>query len=72
HASVGPGALVAAGGVVAERMRVQAGMLAAGVPVKERKRLEGSSARWSEMAVADYQELRARYLASGSLRAAQV
>ena len=66
HARVGRGAVVAAGGVVAERGQVAAGVLAAGVPVTERKRLSGSSARWSEVAVADYQELRARYLSSST------
>ena len=62
HARVGAGAVVAAGGVVAERMSVTAGMLAAGVPVTEKKRLSGSAARWPAMAIDDYQELRVRYL----------
>ncbi len=66
HARVGRRALVAAGGVVAERMQVAPQVLAAGVPVTERKQLSGSSARWSEMAVQDYQELRARYLGSSA------
>jgi carbonic anhydrase/acetyltransferase-like protein (isoleucine patch superfamily) len=66
HARVGAGAVVAAGGVVAERMSVTAGTLAAGVPVAEKKRLSGSAARWPEMAIADYQELRVRYL-SGAM-----
>jgi carbonic anhydrase/acetyltransferase-like protein (isoleucine patch superfamily) len=47
-------------------MSVAAGVLAAGVPVTPRKSLSGSAARWSEMAVEDYQELRRRYLASGA------
>jgi hypothetical protein len=47
-------------------MREAPGMLAAGVPVTERKALSGSAARWSEMAVEDYQELRRRYLAAGA------
>jgi carbonic anhydrase/acetyltransferase-like protein (isoleucine patch superfamily) len=67
HARVGRRAVVAAGGVVPERGQVAPEMLAAGVPVVEKKRLSGSSARWSEMAVQDYQELRARYLASSSV-----
>jgi carbonic anhydrase/acetyltransferase-like protein (isoleucine patch superfamily) len=67
HARVGRGAVVAAGGVVPERGQVEPGTLAAGVPVVEKKRLSGSSARWSEIAVQDYQELRARYLASSSV-----
>jgi carbonic anhydrase/acetyltransferase-like protein (isoleucine patch superfamily) len=72
HARVGAGAVVAAGGVVAERMRVAPGMLAAGVPVTEKKRLSGAAARWPEMAIEDYQELRVRYLrsaVSGGVRA---
>jgi carbonic anhydrase/acetyltransferase-like protein (isoleucine patch superfamily) len=66
HAHVGERSMVAAGGVVPERMSVAAGVLAAGVPVTERKALSGSAARWSEMAVEDYQELRRRYLAAGA------
>lgn len=66
HAHVGERTMIAAGGVVPERMHVAAGVLAAGVPVTERKALSGSAARWSEMAVEDYQELRRRYLASAT------
>jgi carbonic anhydrase/acetyltransferase-like protein (isoleucine patch superfamily) len=66
HARVGAGAVIAAGGVVADRMEVAPGMLAAGVPVTPKKELSGASARWPEMAAADYQELRERYL-SGSV-----
>jgi carbonic anhydrase/acetyltransferase-like protein (isoleucine patch superfamily) len=66
HARVGRRTMIAAGGVVPERMQVAPGVLAAGVPVSERKELSGSAARWSEMAVEDYQELRRRYLAAGT------
>ncbi len=66
HAHVGERTMIAAGGVVPERMTVGPGVLAAGVPVTERKALSGSAARWSEMAVEDYQDLRRRYLALGS------
>jgi carbonic anhydrase/acetyltransferase-like protein (isoleucine patch superfamily) len=66
HAHVGERTMIAAGGVVPERMRVAPGMLAAGVPVTERKELSGSAARWSDMAVEDYQQLRRRYLAAGA------
>ena len=66
HARVGEGTMIAAGGVVSERMQVAPGVLAAGVPVTERKPLSGSAARWSQMAVEDYQELRRRYLALGT------
>ena len=72
HALVGRGAVVAAGGVVPERAEVTAGMLAAGVPVKEKKRLSGSAARWAQTATDDYQELRQRYLRSSVLLSEQV
>jgi carbonic anhydrase/acetyltransferase-like protein (isoleucine patch superfamily) len=68
HARVGRRAVIAAGGVVPERAQVAPDVLAAGVPVTEKKQLSGSSARWSEIAVQDYQELRTRYLASSTLR----
>jgi carbonic anhydrase/acetyltransferase-like protein (isoleucine patch superfamily) len=66
HARVGERTMIAAGGVVPERMQVTPGVLAAGVPVTERKALSGAAARWSEMAVEDYQELRRRYLVAGT------
>jgi carbonic anhydrase/acetyltransferase-like protein (isoleucine patch superfamily) len=62
HARVGAGAVIAAGGVVAERMQVTPGMLAAGVPVQEKKELSGAALRWTQMATDDYQQLRTRYL----------
>jgi len=65
HARVGARAVIGAGGVVAERMEVAPGVLAAGVPVTEKKPLSGSAARWSDVAIEDYQELRRRYLANG-------
>lgn len=70
HARVGRGAVVGAGGVVPERAEVAAGVLAAGVPVVEKKKLSGSAARWAQMATEDYQELRQRYLRS-SLRGSE-
>lgn len=63
-ARVGQGAVVAAGGVVPERATVAPGMLAAGVPARERKQVSGSAARWARMATDDYQQLRQRYLRS--------
>jgi carbonic anhydrase/acetyltransferase-like protein (isoleucine patch superfamily) len=66
RAHVGERTMIAAGGVVPERMEVAAGVLAAGVPVTVRKPLSGSAARWADMAVGDYQELRRRYLASAT------
>lgn len=65
HARIGARAVIAAGGVVAERGHVAPGVLAAGVPATEKKPLSGSAARWSEMAVQDYQQLRRRYLTQG-------
>jgi carbonic anhydrase/acetyltransferase-like protein (isoleucine patch superfamily) len=62
HAHVGAGALVAAGTVVAERQSVAPGMMAAGVPARERKALSGSARRWAETAADHYQGLRRRYL----------
>jgi carbonic anhydrase/acetyltransferase-like protein (isoleucine patch superfamily) len=67
HCAIDLPTIVGDGGVVAERMEVAPETLAAGVPVKEKKRLSGSSARWSDMAVEDYQELRRRYLNGSSL-----
>jgi carbonic anhydrase/acetyltransferase-like protein (isoleucine patch superfamily) len=63
-ARVGAGAMLAAGAVLSERSEVGEGMLAAGVPAREKKPLSGSAARWPEIAVDDYQELRRRYLAT--------
>ena len=71
HARVGRGAVVAAGGVVPERVEVSAGVLAAGVPVRE-KELSGSAARWAQVATDDYQELRRRYLSSSPLVSEEV
>jgi carbonic anhydrase/acetyltransferase-like protein (isoleucine patch superfamily) len=68
YARVGAGAVVAAGGVVAERMEVAPATLAAGVPVTPKKALSGAAARWPEMAAADYQELRQRYLDGSVIR----
>ncbi len=65
HAHVGARAVIAAGGVVAERQQVRPGMLAAGVPVKEKKELSGSAQQWTEIATDDYQQLRTRYLSAG-------
>lgn len=65
HARVGARSVIAAGGVVAERMQVAPGMLAAGVPVAEKKPLSGSAARKSEGAIEHYEQLRRRYLEQG-------
>jgi carbonic anhydrase/acetyltransferase-like protein (isoleucine patch superfamily) len=62
RASVGPHALVAAGAVVGEGVEIPGGVLAAGVPARVKKELEGSSQRWVETAAHDYQAKRLRYL----------
>ncbi len=62
RASVGARAMVAAGAVVSERTTVAPGVLAAGVPAKEKKELSGSAAGWVAGAAGHYQELRERYL----------
>jgi carbonic anhydrase/acetyltransferase-like protein (isoleucine patch superfamily) len=64
HARLGAGAMLAAGAVLAERQAVAPGMLAAGVPAREKKPLSGPAQRWTEIAATDYQDLRRRYLAA--------
>ena len=54
--------MVAAGAVVGEGAEVGAGMLAAGVPAREKKQLSGSALQWTDTAVGRYQDLRHRYL----------
>jgi carbonic anhydrase/acetyltransferase-like protein (isoleucine patch superfamily) len=61
RARVGSGAMLAAGAVLAERATVAAGMLAAGVPARERKALEGAAAEWTRRSAGHYQELAQRY-----------
>jgi carbonic anhydrase/acetyltransferase-like protein (isoleucine patch superfamily) len=62
HARMGEGSMLAAGGVLAERQEVGPGMLAAGVPAREKKPLSGSAQNWTRIAADDYQQLRHRYL----------
>ena len=62
RARIGAGAMVAAGAVVVEGGEVAPGVLAAGAPARERKRLDGSSRGWVETAAREYQALRNRYL----------
>ncbi len=66
HARVGAGALVAAGSVVSERVEIAPGVMAAGVPAREKKALSGSAARWTESAAQEYQEYRKRYIQATS------
>jgi carbonic anhydrase/acetyltransferase-like protein (isoleucine patch superfamily) len=62
RAVVGAGALVAAGSVVREGQEIPPGVVAAGVPAAVKKRVDGSSQRWLEIAASDYRALRRRYL----------
>jgi carbonic anhydrase/acetyltransferase-like protein (isoleucine patch superfamily) len=71
RARVGAGALVAAGAVVGEGATVSPGMLAAGVPAREKKPLSGSAQRWTEHAADEYQELRRRYLAGSVITSSE-
>src|SRR3954471_10535963 len=62
RAHVGARAMVAAGAVVGEGAQVHPGMLAAGGPAREKKRLSGSALAWTDAAVGHYQTPRHRYL----------
>ena len=56
-ARVGEYSMIAAGSVVTENMVVPPRTLAAGVPAKVKKTLDGSSAEWVGRAAAKYREL---------------
>src|SRR3972149_2783918 len=61
-ATIGEGSMIAAGSVVGEGMTVPPRTLAAGVPAKIKKELDGSSMQWVEMAAGEYHELAQSYL----------
>lgn len=65
RARVGARAMVAAGAVVPERAAVRSGVLAAGVPARERKELSGAAEAWTRSAAGEYQRLREQYLING-------
>ena len=67
RARVGAGALVAAGSVVLEGQEIPPGVVAAGVPAVVKKRIEGLSEHWFELA-ASYHALRQRYLDELAMR----
>jgi carbonic anhydrase/acetyltransferase-like protein (isoleucine patch superfamily) len=71
RAHVGARAMVAAGAVVGEGASVAAGMLAAGVPAREKKPLSGSALQWTDTGVGRYQQLRETYLTTSRVRAPQ-
>jgi carbonic anhydrase/acetyltransferase-like protein (isoleucine patch superfamily) len=62
RARVGSKSLVAAGAVVGEGVEIPAGVLAAGVPARVKKALEGASQRWVETAALEYQSKRLHYM----------
>lgn len=67
HARLGAGSMLAAGAVLAERAEVAAGMLAAGVPAREKKALSGSAQGWTQSAAGEYQHYRRRYLTASAI-----
>ncbi len=60
---IGEGSLVAAGSVVGERVEIPDHVLAAGVPAKEKKPIEGEAATWIKIAAEEYVHLSRAYLA---------
>lgn len=54
--------MLAAGSVVREGQEIPAEVLAAGVPARVKKALEGSSSAWVETAAREYQSLRLKYM----------
>jgi carbonic anhydrase/acetyltransferase-like protein (isoleucine patch superfamily) len=67
HARLGAGAMLAAGAVLSERSQIGPGMLAAGVPAREKKPLSGSAQSWTRTAVGQYQHYRRRYLTASAV-----
>jgi carbonic anhydrase/acetyltransferase-like protein (isoleucine patch superfamily) len=68
RARLGAGAMLAAGAVVPERIEVPAGVLAAGVPAREKKRLSGSALEWTRTAADEYQQFSKLYMTGGRFR----
>ena len=62
---IGEGSLVAAGSVVGERVEIPDHVLAAGVPAKIKKPIEGEAAKWIEIAADEYVHLSRSYRAQG-------
>ncbi|HET6764454.1 MAG TPA: gamma carbonic anhydrase family protein, partial [Longimicrobiaceae bacterium] len=65
RAIIGEGALIAAGATVPEGAMIPANHLAAGVPARVKKELEGSSAGWVGRSAQHYVELSRQYLGEG-------
>lgn len=62
RARVGSRTMLAAGSVVREDQVIPSEVLAAGVPAKVKKSLEGEASRWVETAALEYQSLRLKYM----------
>lgn len=60
---IGEGSLVGAGSVVGERVEIPDHVLAAGVPAKVKKPIEGEAATWIKIAAEEYVLLSREYLA---------
>jgi len=59
---IGEGSLVAAGSVVGERVDIPDHVLAAGVPAKVKKPIEGEAQHWIELAAREYVHLSRTYI----------
>jgi len=62
RARVGAGALLAAGAVLSERTQVAPGVLAAGVPAREKKQLSGSALERTRNGALEYQNYSRQYM----------
>jgi carbonic anhydrase/acetyltransferase-like protein (isoleucine patch superfamily) len=62
---IGEGSLIAAGSVVAEGVEIPDRVLAAGVPAKVKKPIEGEAARWIESGAQEYVHLTRIYKEEG-------
>jgi carbonic anhydrase/acetyltransferase-like protein (isoleucine patch superfamily) len=59
---IGEGSLVAAGSVVGERVEIPDHVLAAGVPAKVKKPIEGEAAKWIAVGAEEYVQLSREYI----------
>ncbi|HSW34977.1 MAG TPA: gamma carbonic anhydrase family protein [Candidatus Limnocylindrales bacterium] len=62
---IGEQAMVAAGSVVPSNMQIPPRHLAAGIPAKVKKEIEGASLLWVSQSALMYQELAGRYMKQG-------
>jgi len=62
---IGEGSLVAAGSVVGERVEIPDNVLAAGVPAKVKKPIEGEARQWIAIAADEYVHLSRTYKEEG-------